>query len=81
MTKEQAIETIINSRTVLLWEADKSLSDRSTNGMMEVINALEALDPTYHVDKGCIDCLKRMLDKAVRTKNEHILHFHKFPKQ
>lgn len=81
MDKEQAIRVLLNSQLLHLWEANGSCSDPSTGAMREVGTALQTIKPHYHIDWACDNCVKNMLNEAVRTKNEHILHFHKFPKQ
>lgn len=80
MTKDEAIQTLINSQLLHLWEVNNACSDPSSLGMREVGNALQVIKPSYHIDWACSGCIKNMLNEAVKVKNENKLHFHKFPK-
>lgn len=81
MTEQEAIQTLMNSQLLDLWEKNQSISDASSLGMREVGNCLNVIEPLYHIDWGCPECLKNMLNKAVRVKNEGKLKFYKFPKE
>lgn len=81
MTKEEAIQFLIDSYELHLWETNESLDSSSAVAQRNIGNALQVIKPYYHINWACDGCIKNMLNEAVRTKNEHKLHFHKFPKQ
>ncbi len=81
MTKEEAIQFLIDSYELHLWETNESLDSSSAVAQRNIGNALQVIKPYYHINWACDGCIKIMLNEAVKTKNEHKLHFHKFPKQ
>lgn len=81
MTKEEAIQFLIDSYELHLWETNESLDSSSAVAQRNIGNALQVIKPYYHINWACDGCIKNMFNEAVRTKNEHKLHFHKFPKQ
>ncbi len=81
MTEQEAIQTLMNSQLLDLWEKNGACSDPSSLGMREIGNALQVIKPSYHIDWACYNCLKNMLNEAVRVKNEGKLKFYKFPKE
>ena len=81
MTKEEAIQFLIDSYELHLWETNESLDLSSAVAQRNIGNALQVIKPYYHINWACDGCIKNMLNEAVRTKTEHNLHFHKFPKQ
>jgi hypothetical protein len=79
MTPEQAIQTLLNSQLLSVWEKDRSTSDPV--GLKEIATAYQVLNPSYHIDWACNECIITLMNNANKVRNENKLTFHKFPKQ
>lgn len=76
MTKPEAIQFLINSYALQLWEKDMAMGD--PNALREIGTAVQAIEP-YHIDWACNSCLQGLMNKASRIKQEQ-LKFYTFPK-